>query len=777
MNMRRSAALSAALALTTSLAQAQLNPADVPAPLGPLGGSAVSVISHPQDADEVLLIRYTLGLFRSTDGGANFVPHGTGYTGALRDLQHDPLVPTTLWGLDGAQVVRSTDFGATWNALGLVASNNLKSVSIPTSGNSLLATDAFNVYRSTDGGANWSVTHSVVPFAGKVLDEVHFAPSDPQIAYVAYNDGVLRSSDGGQSFAQSGPWDGWAQTMTVWPSDPNVVIVGAYAEGVMRSLDGGANFTQVAIGLTPLDNPEFLRWAPDGTTLWYGLLQGFAQSLDLGSTWTLEMDGLAFDTPIPSTVEFDADGGMYLGTESNSLSSQSGGGLYHRDLGDTAWTHVAFPEEFIRDVAIVGPNGQRLIALGSGVLEVGIGQPVTPTAWQAGIGADTRRIAIDPSDPTRWLAGGVGAFQDNAQVVVLSGSGATAVKTYEMFGAGRVEALAFDPGNSNVVVAGLFPAGFGSKAIIRSTNGGDNWTEVGGTVGWATVDVAFDPLTPGRMIQLSQNNQWAWSVDSGAAWGPLQPAWPASGPAAFVAFDPFVPNRLYRGDAGDGLWVTDDWSNWTKLNVALHADSEILLHPHVPGMFWIGSDSGEVLVTTDHGATFEQAWNVPKAAKATRMVLDPATGDMLLGTTQASTWELPNASPYVSLGGGTLGSGGFAARHFPSGGLPRIGNGAWGLSGDQLVGGAGVALFLGLVDLQLPALGGTFHVGAQVAFFPATASGAGAGSGSFTTAVPLPADPFLVGLQLITQYGAIDAGAPDPSGLVLSNAVRTRLLP
>ena len=777
MHLRSSAIRAASLLLTASLGHAQLNPADTPVSIGPLGGSAVDVISHFANPDEVLVVKFTQGLFRSTDGGLNFFPYGTGYTGFLRDLRRDPTSADRLWCIDGKQVLRSDDFGANWTSMGLTADMTLKSISIASHGGSILTMDAFNVYLSTDVGVTWNKVHGVVPFAGKFLEELEFAPSDASVAYVATNKDILRSSDSGQSFASAGSWSGWAQTLTVRPLDANELYIGSSAQGVMRSTNGGASYTVVGDGLTPGDNPEWFAWELDGTTLWYGLLDGVARSTDLGSTWTLEMAGLASSVPITSTLDAASNGELYLGTEGGGLGSLAGGGLYHRNPGDTSWEHLAFADGTTNAVAVAGPSGLRVVGIGSGVYSGPSAQEVLPSVWQADFGTDTRTVAVDPADSTRWVSGGVGAFIDNAQIVVLTGNGTTAVKTFEAFGAGRVEVVQFDPDNPNVVIAGLFPGAFSNEAIIRSTDGGDTWTDIVGTQGWATVDLAFDPFLPGHVLQLSENNQWSRSLDGGVTWALLQPIWPSTGPATFIEFDPFVPGRLYRGDAGDGLWMSDDSVNWTNLGVGLHSLSEILLHPDVPGLMWVGADTGEILVSTDGGQNFEQAWSVPNGGLPAELALDPADGTMLVGTVGQAAWELPGASPFVSLGGGTPGSGGFAARHFQSGGLPRVGNVGFGLSGDQLVGGAGVALFLGLVDIQAPAVGGIYHVGAQVAFFPATASGAGPGAGNFTVNVPLPADPFLVGLPLITQFGAIDAGAADPSGIVLSNAMRTTLLP
>ncbi|RKY16684.1 MAG: hypothetical protein DRQ55_17470, partial [Planctomycetota bacterium] len=49
-------------------ASAQLEPNSEADMLGPRGGSAISVVAHPLNPDQILVIKYTRGVFRSTDG-------------------------------------------------------------------------------------------------------------------------------------------------------------------------------------------------------------------------------------------------------------------------------------------------------------------------------------------------------------------------------------------------------------------------------------------------------------------------------------------------------------------------------------------------------------------------------------------------------------------------------------------------------------------------------------------------------------------------------------
>ena len=194
---------------------AQLEPDSEPVSLGPLGGQATSVVADPQDPDVLLLIQdsppIVQGLFRSTDGGATFEPYGTGLPDYIVALTPVPGDDDLLYVIDmaGNRIMKSTDFGATWNPTTPLPDPNdaaPKGIAPAPSGGALLAYDAFSVYRSLDGGTTWSVSLSVVPFAGTVLDAVAYSQSDASVAYVgALGAGLYRSTDGGASFVDRRP--------------------------------------------------------------------------------------------------------------------------------------------------------------------------------------------------------------------------------------------------------------------------------------------------------------------------------------------------------------------------------------------------------------------------------------------------------------------------------------------------------------------------------------------------------------------------------------------
>ncbi len=756
-----------ALALVLPVpAAAQGGPPPPPVQLGPLGGAALSVVVDPND-DANLLVADFEGVRRSSDGGATFTDASAGLPlGVVSQLELDPAGGASVYAVAGSRVYEATSFGGAWNPLTLDDAG-LRQIAVAPGASLLLAAAGTDLYRSTDQGNTWASVAT-----GTLINTVTIAPSNPSVAYYGSIQGVFRSFDGGATFSAT-PMTSWAQTVLADPGNASTLFVGTNS-GLLRSMDGATSFAPIDNGLPANANAELFGIASPGSRLWVGLLDGMWYSDDAGSTWNDGNAGFPAQPPIPTDLAFLSNGDALLSAEA------SFGGLWRANGSSPPWTHLAFAELLIFDVAVAGPGGQRIATAANGVYAAPQGQPLGGTAHQFDFGADTRVVKVHPTNPDRWVTGGVGAFIDNAQIVVLTNGGQTATKTFELFGGGFVTDLAFDPRNASRVLAGASNP-FAVGSLLRSTNGGNTWSIVPGSESRSTTAIAWDPFSPGRAIQLTPSNQWSQSLDGGATFGPLQPAWPGGGPSSLLAFDPFVPGRMYRADEGAGLMrSTDGGVTWTSLGQSAYAASDLELHPDVPGFFWYSDASGLVLVSADGGDTFDTLFVVP-SGQASGLAYDRGTGALVVGTTELSTYEVPFASPYLVLGGGSPGTGGAVPRAWATGGMPEIGNAAWTLGGDRIVGGGIAFLFLGTNEIFVPLFGGTVFSGPLWALegVPLLASGTpgAAAAGSFTLNVPLPNNPILIGFDAISQYLAVDPGAADPSDVVVSDALRITFLP
>jgi photosystem II stability/assembly factor-like uncharacterized protein len=157
-------------------------------------------------------------IFKTTDGGAhwkNLYADAMGEASQVNALVIDPNAPATLYAATDIGVFRSTDAGASFLPAGFVNSRVLLLAIDPVRSNVLYAATSNNdwagapaflgLYKSTDGGASWSpinqgldeIADAHAPVNALVLD-----PDRPNILYLATSGyGVFKSSDGGATWA------------------------------------------------------------------------------------------------------------------------------------------------------------------------------------------------------------------------------------------------------------------------------------------------------------------------------------------------------------------------------------------------------------------------------------------------------------------------------------------------------------------------------------------------------------------------------------------------
>jgi photosystem II stability/assembly factor-like uncharacterized protein len=175
--------------------------------------------------------------------GPTVIPNGQGsstsgarvnVTGRITAIVVDPMSPSTIYlAAAGGGVWKTVDGGVTWFA----KSDNEMSLAIGAL--AMAPSDHNRLYAGTGEGSTFYLVQNL-PF---------------DVTNVDYHGvGVLRSSDGGDTWAHVGSADltGAAfYRIAVHPTDPDVLF-GATSFGLMRSQDGGATWTAITSGLPPL---------------------------------------------------------------------------------------------------------------------------------------------------------------------------------------------------------------------------------------------------------------------------------------------------------------------------------------------------------------------------------------------------------------------------------------------------------------------------------------------------------------------------------------------
>lgn len=157
-----------------------------------------------------------------------------------------------------------------------------------------------------------------------VLIQLH--PQNPDIIYVATNDYIYKTRDGGQTWANlsQGMSHSRVIAMAIDPTYPATVYAGTKGDAVYKSHDGGQRWVSMRSGLddatiTSVVN-HFVFEPADAQHIFLATTMGVFETKNGGEQWTKRMEGmkevlmvvtLAMDPTRPSILYAGTSGGVY----------------------------------------------------------------------------------------------------------------------------------------------------------------------------------------------------------------------------------------------------------------------------------------------------------------------------------------------------------------------------------------------------------------------------------------------------------------------------------
>src|SRR5438105_3950912 len=154
----------------------------------------------------VVILSVALGLTNLAHAGINQWTSNGPEGGRVFALVIDPVNPTTLYaGTCGNGLFKSTNGGANWTALTLFGDDCIHAVAItPNDSGTVYAGGNKGVFKSTDGGAHWIHTNGDGPVPANALA---IDPTNPLVLYGLANGfdsaAIYKSTDGGATWTTS----------------------------------------------------------------------------------------------------------------------------------------------------------------------------------------------------------------------------------------------------------------------------------------------------------------------------------------------------------------------------------------------------------------------------------------------------------------------------------------------------------------------------------------------------------------------------------------------
>jgi len=311
-------------------------------------------------------------------------------------------------------------------------------------------------------------------------------PTNPRIFYVATNESVYKTRDGGLT------WERMATDLSTYrvlflaldPQHPATVYAGTMMDAVYKSPDGGQHWMPYNAGLKEhISVVNQLIFDPrDSEKIYAATTVGVFYTSDGGRDWNERMTGMK-EVHIVVAIALDPK-------RPNTLYAGTTGGAYRSRDGGNTWKKVnngLVPVEILDASMALGVNTLVIDPVNTEVMYAG----TTRGLFKSTNGAESwtrigrsmedqyiSSLVIDPTDPHMLYAGGRAGIQNSTD----------GGETWQSMNRG-LETL-------NIRVIAMSP--LDPQTLYAGTNGSGLYRSTDGAHSWARVPLTLQPSAPGR---------------------------------------------------------------------------------------------------------------------------------------------------------------------------------------------------------------------------------------------------------------------------------------
>jgi len=583
------------------------------------GQGRVNIVHvDPSNSNTIYLGAPAGGIWKSVNNGVTWAPltdelPQIGVSGIAVDYSNSNVIYIATGDKDAGDsysvgVYKSTDGGLTWGPTGTLGSSNPSSAGDilihPTNNQILWCATNSGIFRTTNAGTSWTR----VQIGNFSQGNIRLKPGDPSTVYAVTRDKFYKSTDTGNSFTHIAsilPSTSGRFVMDVTPANESYIYILSSKtdnsfQGIYRSTDGGTTFTAQNTTTNVLES----------TQAWFDLAIGVsstnADEIYTGclNVWKSTNGGVtmskinSWSSPTaPSYTHADIH---YLGFHGNKLFCGSDGGIYvsqNNGINFTDLTEGAQIGQFYK-IAVSTQSAAKLM----GGLQDNGGYAYSANQWKNYYGADGMDTAIDPINSDKYYGfiqyglnlyisnnagnsrasnvNSPGGLEGNwvtplvahAAGEIFSGydnlykltNGNWVQHNVDALGVGNVDLISVDPSNNNIMYVA------NGTVLYKSVNRGVNFSVVSFTTD--NIESITVHSSDSNIIYLTTqgtNGEVLKSTDGGATFIDISNGVPNIGKNIIVHQGRNTNNPLYLGTSLGVYYRDDSMTSWQPFDVNL----------------------------------------------------------------------------------------------------------------------------------------------------------------------------------------------------------------
>ena len=296
-------------------------------------------------------------------------------------------------------------------------------------------------------------------------------PTNPKIFYVATNEAVHKTRDGGRSWEQFPSFSARrVTTIAVDPKLPATIYAGTMGDAVYKSPDGGQHWLPHNVGLKEHVSfvNQFIFHPVNTETIYLATTVGAFVTIDGGREWKERMAGMK-EVHIVVSLAMDP-------TNAQVLYAGTTGGAYRTQDGGTSWQKVnrgLIPDEVLNAAMALGVNTLIVDPIHSSTVYAGTTNGLFRTTNRADLWERIGRsmpdqfvssVLIHPSHPEiLYIGGRAGVLKslDGGHTWIPKNHGLTTL---------NIRTLAISLHDPQLIYAGTNGSG-----LYHSTDAGESW--------------------------------------------------------------------------------------------------------------------------------------------------------------------------------------------------------------------------------------------------------------------------------------------------------------